>query len=175
MSTPEEPVPATLARRGAAAETLKLDSPMPLRLLTDWEIQERQTRLIRAEEAAWRLAGSEVPAGALRVAQRLTDQGAPRDLVERARQTAREDQLYAREQGTKAHARAERLHEQTEQADAELHRRQQLTPVQQQAEAAERSRQRAVVPSSPPRAAADPSVFATRPTTDQSRQQGQSR
>ncbi|MFJ3310485.1 hypothetical protein ACIPSA_47475 [Streptomyces sp. NPDC086549] len=175
MSTPEQPVPATPAGRGAAAEALKLDSPMPLQLLTDWEVQERQIRLIRAEEAARRLAEAEAPDGAFRMVQRLADQGADRELIERARTAAREDQLYAREQSAKAHARAERLHEQTEQVDVEVHRRQQLTPAQQQAETAERRQQRAAAPAQVPRPAAGPSAFAPGPRTDQARQQGQSR
>ncbi|MET8945470.1 hypothetical protein ABZX30_18260 [Streptomyces sp. NPDC004542] len=175
MSTPEQPVPARPAWRSAAAEELKLDSPMPLKLLTDWEIQERQIRLIRAEEAARRLAEAEAPDAAFRMAQRLADQGADRELIERARAAAREDQLYAREQSAKAHARAERLHQQTEQVDAEVHRRRQLTPAQQQAEAAERRQQRAAAPAQVPRPATGPSAFVPRPTTDQARQQGQAR
>ncbi|MFJ2566581.1 hypothetical protein ACIO02_27230 [Streptomyces sp. NPDC087568] len=147
---------------------------MPLRLLTDWEIQARQARLIRAEEAARRLAESEAPDGALRVAQRLSDQGAPRDLVERARQTAREDQFHAREQGAKAHARAERLHDQNEQTGQELHRRQQLSPTQRLAEATDRARQRSADQGHPRRPTAGPSAFAAQPA-DRSRQQGQSR
>ncbi|MFI1568471.1 hypothetical protein ACH4ZX_36550 [Streptomyces sp. NPDC020490] len=175
MSTPEQPVPATSAWRGAAAEALKLDSPTPLQMLTDWEIQERQTRLTRAEEAARRLAEAEAPDGAFRMAQRLADQGADRELIERARTAAREDELYAREQSTRAHAWAEQLHEQTEQVDAEVHRRRQLTPAQQQAEAPERKQQRAAAPARTTRPEAGPSAFVPRPTTDQTRQQGQSR
>lgn len=171
MSTPEEPVRATPAWPGAATEALRLDSPMPLRLLTDWEIRQRQARLLRAEEAARRLAEADAPDGAALVAQRLADQGAERELIERARIAAREDQQYAREQAAKAHARAERLHEQTEQADAELRRRRHLTPAQQQAEAAERRQQRATAPA--PRPAAGPSAFASRPV-DQARRQGES-
>jgi hypothetical protein len=173
VSTPEEPQRATPAWPGAAAEAWKLDSPVPLRLLTDWEVRERQARLVRAEEAARRLAEAEAPDGALRMAQRLAEQGADRELIERARTAAREDQLYAREQGAKAHARAERLHEQTEQADVEVHRRQQLTPAQRQAEAADRARQRAADQVHPRRPTAGRSAFVAQPS-NQTRQRGQS-
>lgn len=174
MSTPEEPAPAAPVRPAAAAEALKLDSPVSLRLLMDWEIRERQARLVRAQEAARRLAQAEPPEGALRVAQRLVDQGAAPELVERARNAAREDQLYAREQGARAHARAERLHKLTEKAGAELHRRQQLTPAQQQAETTERMKQRPATPAPSNRPAAGPSAFAPQPT-DPARRQGHSR
>ncbi|MEV0982399.1 hypothetical protein [Streptomyces sp. NPDC049915] len=175
VSTPEQPVPATPAWRGAAAEALKLDSPMPLQLLTDWEIQERQIRLIRAEEATRRLAEAEAPDGAFRMAQLLADQGADQELIERARAAAREDQLYAREQHAKAHARAERLHEQTEQVDVEVHRRQQLTPAQQQAEAVERWQERTAAPAHTSRPAIGRSAFAPQLATDQAQRQGESR
>ncbi|TLQ38939.1 hypothetical protein [Streptomyces marianii] len=173
MSTPEEPVPATPARPLAAAEALKLDSPVPLRLLMDWEIREQQAQLVRAQEAARRLAHAEPPEGAQRVAQRLADQGAAPELVDRARNTAREDRLYAREQSARAHARAERLHKQTEQTGAELHRRQQLTPAQQQAEAAERMKHRSVH-SATSNSITRPTALAPQPA-DPAHRKGQSR
>ncbi|MER5182643.1 hypothetical protein ABT009_30550 [Streptomyces sp. NPDC002896] len=174
MSTPKEPAPAAPAWPGAAAEAMKLDSPLPLRLLTDWEIRERSARLVRAEEAARRLAEATAPDGALRVAQRLADQGAAPNLMERARNAAREDQLYAQEKGARAHAQAERLHEQTEQAGVGLQRRQQLTAAQQQAEAADRMRQRPVAPAPSARPVAGPSVFAPQPA-DTTRQRADAR
>lgn len=175
MSTSEEPQHATPARPGAAAEALKLDSPMPLQLLTDWELRQQHARLLRAEEAARRMAEADVPDGAVLVAQRLADQGDDREVIERARTATREDQQYAREQSVKAHARAERLREQTEDVDVEVHRRQQLTPEQQQAEAATRRQQWAAAPARVPRPAASTSAFIPRPTTKQAQQQGRSR
>lgn len=174
MSTPEEPVSAAPMRPGRTANALKLDSPLPLRQLTDWEIQLRASALARAEAAAQRIAEAEVPDGALRVAQRLADQGAAPGLVERARTAANEDRQYAREQTAKARALAERLYEQGRQAEAEMHRRQQLTPSQRQSEEAERMRSR---PTAPPthRTATGPSAFAARQPAEAVRQRGQAR
>ncbi|MFD9633690.1 hypothetical protein [Streptomyces violascens] len=134
MSTPEQPA-------GVVVEAVTLEGPEPLRLMTDWEILAREARLARAEEAARGLA--QPPQEPANVVQQLSEQGAPPELLDRARIAVQEDRAYARAQADRAQTQAVRLHGQYEQAERELTRRQQLPPEQRQAETAERARQRA--------------------------------
>ncbi|MFV5994956.1 hypothetical protein ACNPQM_21470 [Streptomyces sp. NPDC056231] len=133
MSTPEEPT-------GTVVEAVKLEAPL-LRLMTEPEILEREARLLRAKDAARRLAQplQESPD----VLRLLAEQGVPPELADRARIAVQEDRAYTQAQAARAHAQVIRLHDQHEKAEAELTRRQHLPPDQRQAEAAERARQRA--------------------------------
>ncbi|MEV5950351.1 hypothetical protein [Streptomyces sp. NPDC051993] len=128
---------------GTPMEAAKLEAPMPLRLMTAPEILAREARLLRAQEAARRLA-QPLP-HAPNVVQYLLDQGAPPDLVDRARSAVQEDHTYAQAQAARAQTQAVRLHDQWEQAEVERTRRLYLPPGQLQAETAERLRQRAVI------------------------------
>ncbi|GGU44590.1 hypothetical protein [Streptomyces violascens] len=144
MSTPEQPA-------GMVIEAVKLEGPAPLRLMTDWEILAREARLARAEEAARGLA--QPPQETSHVVQLLAEQGAPPELLDRARAAVQEDRAYAQAQADRAQTQAVRLHDHWEQAEGERTRRLHLPPGQLQAEAAERLRQRAA-----PRPAENPSA-----------------
>jgi hypothetical protein len=121
---------------------LTLETPLPLRLLTERDIAQRAARLARAQEAARRLAGAPpAPAvGPFDVVQRLVQEGAPPEKIDRARRAIEEDQHYARDQAARASARAVQLRGQVQQIGDEQKRRSQLTPAGREAEDLERAR-----------------------------------
>ncbi|WP_329460861.1 hypothetical protein [Streptomyces sp. NBC_01431] len=97
MSTPEESV-------GTVVEAVKLEGPQPLRLLADWEIREREARLLRAEEAARRLARP--PEEPPDVVQQLVQQGAVPELRELTRRQQLPPEQRQAEEAARAQHRA---------------------------------------------------------------------
>ncbi|MER5555981.1 zeta toxin family protein [Streptomyces sp. NPDC002793] len=116
-------------------EPLALGSALPYRLESEQGLSRRFRHLTQAEETARRI--SEPPAavdGTERLAQKLTEQGTPPDVVERAQKAAREDQQYAQLNAARAATQAERLGQSRTAVTAELQRRSRLSPVERQAE-----------------------------------------
>ncbi|MFJ8078748.1 hypothetical protein ACIQ7Q_33650 [Streptomyces sp. NPDC096176] len=151
---------------------LALETPLPLRLLTEQEIAERAARLARAQEATRRMASMPpVPSGTFDIVQRLIQQGAPPEAIDRARRAIQEDQQFAREQTGRAGGHAAQLRKHVEQVSTERQRRQQLSPAEQQAEDAERAR-RSFTP--PPHRHSPPPMVAL-PLAEAPRQSGRTR
>ncbi|MFE9913461.1 hypothetical protein [Streptomyces clavifer] len=116
-------------------EPLVLGSALPYRLESEQGLSRRFRYLTQAEETARRI--SEPPAavdGTERLAQKLTEEGTPPDVVERAQKAAREDQQYAQLNAARAATQAERLGQSRTAVTAELQRRSRLSPVERQAE-----------------------------------------
>ncbi|MEX2985624.1 zeta toxin family protein [Streptomyces sp. C36] len=109
-------------------------SDIPLTLVPDAQLSQLHSRLARAEEAALRVARPPTGQEPLDAVQLLTKQGAPQEVIDRARKAAQEDQQYARGQARAAQARSEQLGGHRQQAAAEITRRRGLSPVQRQAE-----------------------------------------
>ncbi|MFI1569046.1 zeta toxin family protein [Streptomyces sp. NPDC020490] len=114
------------------------DSSLPLLLTPDEVLTARADRIARATvETAPDAAETRTSVDPV---QRLIEQGAPPELIERARTAAQEDQAYAQAAAQQSGQRVARLREEGQRISAELERRQALTPVMRQAENALRQR-----------------------------------
>ncbi|MFV5994955.1 zeta toxin family protein [Streptomyces sp. NPDC056231] len=124
--------------RGLASGPLPAGQPLPLSFQTDEEIAQRRLHLTAAVQSAEGAAQrAEGQMGSL--VQRLTDQGAPPERVNRARTSLHEDQEHARQRGTK-------LRHQLSQVSAEQERRRQLPSAHQQVESGIRAQVHAAHP-----------------------------
>lgn len=120
-------------------EPFQANSPVPLRLQTEQSLHEYARHLGQAEASVRNSAPPSIESGE-ELAARLEALGATPEVVERARNSAREDQQYAHLQTARVRDQAERLGESRAAVASELQRRSHLSPVERQAEDALRTR-----------------------------------
>ncbi|MFC9620049.1 zeta toxin family protein [Streptomyces sp. NPDC056930] len=139
-----DPDPASDVRRAYTArkpllqtlvdEPLKLGSALPHRLESEQGLSERLRRLSQAEEAARRSSEPPAAGNSEWLARKLAEQGAPPEAVERAQNSAREDQQYAQLNAARARTHAEQLGQSRTTVTSELQRRSRLSPLERQVE-----------------------------------------
>ncbi|GAA0925023.1 zeta toxin family protein [Streptomyces thermoalcalitolerans] len=122
--------------RVLASEPLSPGAPLPPLLEPDSVLAARAERMARAAAES----APDIPGPRVDPVQLLIEQGAPAELIERARTTAREDQAYAQEAARRAKAQNGHRQEAVERISTELQRRQGLPPAMRQAEDAVRQR-----------------------------------
>lgn len=130
-----------------ASEPLAPGSPLPPLLTPDETLRARVERMSRADGAAPDPARPHPIT--VDPVQRLIEQGAAPELVERARTAAQEDRVYAQAAALSAEAGSAGRREARRQIAAELERRQGLPPAMRQAEGALRQRLHDRLPTTP--------------------------
>ncbi|MFI9630254.1 zeta toxin family protein [Streptomyces sp. NPDC052042] len=140
---PNSQSPARLAHTAArpllqvlACEPIAPGAPLPLLLTPDSVLAPRGERIaLAATEPTPDVSGPRVD-----LVQRLIEQGAPAELIDRARTAAREDQEYAQDMARRPGAEIAQRWEEGRRTSAELERRQRLPLAMRQAEDAVRQR-----------------------------------
>ncbi|MFJ8078749.1 zeta toxin family protein [Streptomyces sp. NPDC096176] len=115
-----------------------------LQMLTDPELTEWSGQLGRALGSARRPDPAPPSLGTEDVIRRLAEQGAPDEVVARAKASAREDLHHAQSEAARGREQAPRLQGQQEATVAEIGRRASLPPARRTAEAVVRQQLRTV-------------------------------
>jgi UDP-N-acetylglucosamine kinase len=175
---PDPQSPARLAHTAVrpllqtlSTEPIALNSPLPVLLTPAEVLTARAQRIVRATNETGPAVSE--PRAAVDPIQRLIEQGAPPELIERARTAAREDQAYAQAATQLSGQHVARLNEEGRQISAELERRHALTPAMRQAENSLRQRLHERLESAAPSPQTSPAA-APRIQGPQQRQRGQS-
>ncbi|MEU1826655.1 zeta toxin family protein [Streptomyces abikoensis] len=145
-------------------------SKVPPTLLPDDELAKLHAQLTDAEEAAERAARPPKNEAAEGILQQLADQNAPRETLERAQNSAREDAQYAREQAAAAGAQAARLGLLRLRTEGEIERRRQLSPAQRKVEEGVRQQLRGAMGKRRIQVSAPPSPSKIQPLRGQEQQ-----